>query len=326
MKPLSPRAKEVLAAYRRAEAPEPAVQARARAVMMQQLRTHVPAPSASPARLGRVSWLSRSARWLVTLPLLSLGIWAGTQFASPGASPRSSSRLAVVARSPSASVVTAVAGAEHARDVSPAAAVEMAPVLAAARPRAAVHAKTSARNAGSRTARSIAGRSPAPVEPPSAISGTSPDSVAAGVEPLAAAPRPDVPGAPARGAAGPRAGAHAEPAAAPSRAPDVRLEAPSAAPQGPSLDAEVLLLQRAHQQLASHQPLRALSALEEHGRRFPDGALSVMRAATRVLALCDLGRLSEARSAGERFLARHPASAYAARVRQSCVALAAQQD
>ena len=62
----------------------------------------------------------------------------------------------------------------------------------------------------------------------------------------------------------------------------------------------------------------ALAKLDEHQRTFPRGVLSEERTAARVVALCGAGRQGEARSLGAAFLARHPNSPLAPRVRGSC--------
>ncbi|MBX3272056.1 MAG: hypothetical protein KF729_17455, partial [Sandaracinaceae bacterium] len=88
----------------------------------------------------------------------------------------------------------------------------------------------------------------------------------------------------------------------------------------PSLSSETELLRDAHRALQAGAPARALTLLDEHAARFPSGALSEERAATRVLALCEAGREDSARSEAARFLAAHPRSMHAARVRASCTA------
>jgi len=61
-----------------------------------------------------------------------------------------------------------------------------------------------------------------------------------------------------------------------------------------------------------------LRILEDHARRFPNGALAEERDAARVLALCDLQRLDEARDVARRFLREHPRSPLAPRVAHAC--------
>ena len=93
---------------------------------------------------------------------------------------------------------------------------------------------------------------------------------------------------------------------------------PTVSPAPPSIEAETSLLLAAQTSLKDGDGARALSLLDEHARRFPNGALGEERDATRVLALCATGRASEARAAGQAFLAAHPRSPAAARVRTSC--------
>jgi outer membrane protein assembly factor BamD (BamD/ComL family) len=82
--------------------------------------------------------------------------------------------------------------------------------------------------------------------------------------------------------------------------------------------AEVLLLGEAHAAIRNGQAEHALALLDEHSRRFPRGALGEEREASRVTALCALGRVAEARAAADRFLRVSPLSPHAGRVRASC--------
>jgi hypothetical protein len=58
--------------------------------------------------------------------------------------------------------------------------------------------------------------------------------------------------------------------------------------------------------------------LDAFAKEFPGGVLTEEALATRVSALCALGRVSEARAVGMRFVQRYPRSPVAARVRGSC--------
>jgi hypothetical protein len=91
-------------------------------------------------------------------------------------------------------------------------------------------------------------------------------------------------------------------------------------PTPSTLEAETRLLRDADVALRSGDAQRALALLDEHAARFPDGVLQEERAAERVLALCGLGRTSEARADVDRFLRERPRSPLADRVRSSCVA------
>lgn len=111
----------------------------------------------------------------------------------------------------------------------------------------------------------------------------------------------------------------AAPALAPASAPEptTTAVAPANAPlQG--VDEEVRVVGLAYSLLHSGDAAGALRALDDHDRRFPAGTLAESARVTRVLALCQLGRASEAHAERDRFLARYPASPYANRVKAAC--------
>jgi hypothetical protein len=85
-----------------------------------------------------------------------------------------------------------------------------------------------------------------------------------------------------------------------------------------SLAEETRLLQAAQRELAQKRTAAALVLLDEHAAKFPRGALAQERAGARVLALCDLGRLAEARSAAAAFVRASPHSPLVPRLRASC--------
>ena len=94
---------------------------------------------------------------------------------------------------------------------------------------------------------------------------------------------------------------------------------PAAAPSdGPNLGPEVALMGEARQALGNGDAARALELFDRHAQRFPTGVFARERQVSRITALCALGKVSEARRAADRFLARHPDSALASRVRSSC--------
>jgi hypothetical protein len=84
------------------------------------------------------------------------------------------------------------------------------------------------------------------------------------------------------------------------------------------LDAELAFLQDVHGALRDKDGARALRLLDERARRFPNGALGEESEAARVFALCQLGRVSEARDVAGRFLREHPRSPLAQRVARAC--------
>jgi outer membrane protein assembly factor BamD (BamD/ComL family) len=111
--------------------------------------------------------------------------------------------------------------------------------------------------------------------------------------------------------------AGAPPIAPGSVAPESVVDAgPPASPA--TVTDEIALVSRAHAALTSGDPASALALLAEHARRFPNGALGEEREATRVLALCALGRTAEARDAASRFFAAFPGGPQSGRVRASC--------
>jgi hypothetical protein len=91
-----------------------------------------------------------------------------------------------------------------------------------------------------------------------------------------------------------------------------------AAKPGNEIRQEVVLLSKAQAALSRGRPQEALEALSEHATRFPRGALTEERAATRARTLCALGRNQEAEAELKRIEKLNPASAYLARARESC--------
>lgn len=64
--------------------------------------------------------------------------------------------------------------------------------------------------------------------------------------------------------------------------------------RGDSLGEEVAILTLAGKEIRNGRPAAALKVLDEHQRRFPSGALAQERTASRIQALCALGRTSQA--------------------------------
>ncbi|HVJ17454.1 MAG TPA: outer membrane protein assembly factor BamD [Polyangiaceae bacterium] len=92
---------------------------------------------------------------------------------------------------------------------------------------------------------------------------------------------------------------------------------PSAPRALPPLADEARLLQQAQRALRDGKPAQALTALDEHQRKYPRGQLALERSAARVSALCALGDSAQARRAADRFLKEHPGSSLSAQVRAS---------
>jgi hypothetical protein len=92
-----------------------------------------------------------------------------------------------------------------------------------------------------------------------------------------------------------------------------RVEAPAS-----SLRDEAALLRRAQEALQQGDSGAALEALDEHARLHPAGILGPERDAARAVALCKAGRGADGRALGAAFLAAHPGSPLAQRVRDAC--------
>jgi len=150
-----------------------------------------------------------------------------------------------------------------------------------------------ANNVGSTNRASLAVRTPASTPEVLATKPSSPEST-----PLAP-PMPEKP-APVAKAVGVSAAPPLTPIATASASPD--------------LNVELALLQDVHRALQANDGARALALLDEHARRFPDGALAEESEAARVFALRQVGRADEARDVAARFLREHPRSPLAPRV------------
>ena len=89
-----------------------------------------------------------------------------------------------------------------------------------------------------------------------------------------------------------------------------------------TLAQEVALLARATREIGLGKPLKALKALDDHARRFPNGLLREERRSARAQALCALGRIEEGRAEQAALAPRSPT---AARAGQACDAAARSQ-
>ncbi len=93
--------------------------------------------------------------------------------------------------------------------------------------------------------------------------------------------------------------------------------APAAADLAEDLD----LLRQVRASLRAGHSEAALSLLDHAGRRLEAGPLAEEAQVARVSALCQLGRVADARLVTDRFLAAWPTSPLAARLRGGCAAL-----
>jgi hypothetical protein len=78
---------------------------------------------------------------------------------------------------------------------------------------------------------------------------------------------------------------------------------------------EIAALDEARSALRNHQPANALSALDGYANRFPHGVLAPEATVVRVEALLAGGDRVQAARLGRAFLAAHPDSPLAVRVR-----------
>jgi len=94
------------------------------------------------------------------------------------------------------------------------------------------------------------------------------------------------------------------------------MPAPSAA--GLALSVEARALAKVQSALKEGLNAEALRLVEEQRQQFAHGELQQERDAARIVALCAVGRVADARSAARDFLSNSPRSPFAARIRASC--------
>jgi hypothetical protein len=90
------------------------------------------------------------------------------------------------------------------------------------------------------------------------------------------------------------------------------------APPARSTSEEALLVATAEAQLRGGHPAAALALYEQHLRDYPKGALRYESQSGRIVALCGVGRASEARAEIARFAERHPGSQALLRMQRAC--------
>ena len=95
---------------------------------------------------------------------------------------------------------------------------------------------------------------------------------------------------------------------------------PSAFSRRDRLAEEVAILSQAAKDLRAGRAANALSALNEHQRRFPSGLLTQERRAARAEALCSLGRFPEADAELATLVRTAPQSPLTVRAQQRCKA------
>jgi type IV secretory pathway VirB10-like protein len=119
----------------------------------------------------------------------------------------------------------------------------------------------------------------------------------------------------------PEAPAPSAPSAAvavPAPPPRASASPPARANTDQSVAAEVALLRKVSASLRAGDAKGALAGVDEHARRFPNGALAEERDMERIVALCKLGRRDEAEQATKLFSTAYPTSSHEARIRAAC--------
>jgi hypothetical protein len=109
------------------------------------------------------------------------------------------------------------------------------------------------------------------------------------------------------------------PEATPSPAPAVAAT-PSVLTRRDRLAEEVAILSQAAKDLRAGHAATALSALNEHQKKFPSGLLTQERRAARAEALCSLGRFAEAENELSTLVRTAPQSPLTVRAQQRCKA------
>jgi hypothetical protein len=104
--------------------------------------------------------------------------------------------------------------------------------------------------------------------------------------------------------------------AAPKSAPEPESVPPP--PSASTLREEMQLLSKGRKLMRDADPTAALAVFESHGSRFPSGALAEEREVHRHEALCELGRLDQARALRSAFARDYPRSPHAAKLARAC--------
>lgn len=107
--------------------------------------------------------------------------------------------------------------------------------------------------------------------------------------------------------------------AAPAAPKVVEEEAPAPkAASGPTPESETSYIKKAETAIDTGDGIAALQALDDHRKVYPEGILAGRREVLRVIATCTVGRVPAAREQAEKYLAEHPRTTEAARIRRVC--------
>jgi RNA polymerase sigma factor (sigma-70 family) len=107
-----------------------------------------------------------------------------------------------------------------------------------------------------------------------------------------------------------------EPVPVTVRATKSSMPAPARPPD--DLAAQNDLLARAANALIEHHGSDALRIADEHARRFPRSPLADLATALRIEALCEIGKVAQARGEARLFIAAHPDAPVVHRISRSC--------
>jgi TolA-binding protein len=140
-------------------------------------------------------------------------------------------------------------------------------------------------------------------------------TVAVASDPIATAPAVVEPPAISPGDLKAAPSVRAPSTAAPRAAATTSVAPVAAAPAGGSLPAEIAALDRARKALEGGDPAQALGLVDAYEAQYPNGTFSEEAEVLRVEALAKRGDRARATAAGQRFLAAHPTSPHAARIR-----------
>lgn len=103
--------------------------------------------------------------------------------------------------------------------------------------------------------------------------------------------------------------------------PEPVAKSPMADPPRDDLAVENKLLGRAADAMAEHRPADALEIANEHARRFPGSPLADLGTALRIEALCELGKVEQARGEARLFVTARPDSPVVHRISRTCGSL-----
>lgn len=273
--------------------------------------------------LLRSAMPDRPSRRAMQSTLLALGVGSGVTAATSAASASTAVATAAAAKSSSATAVATAAAAKTAASIPPAAALASEAGIAVLVKWVGIAGIAAVATWGAVSQLATNGPGPETTEittlavppraAPSEVAPTPPvTNVAEGTATTAAADDTERPSEVSPPVARETATAP-RPAPRPLASAPVSPEAPTSQPT--SLGDEVAALDQARKQMQD-DPEAALAALEDYDEGFKGGVLAQEAELLRIEALSRAGKKDQARAAATTFLARHPESPLAGRVRK----------